>query len=87
MSNNKLECQIPVGGQMDTMNDSNSYANNSGLCGMPTEQPPVKLPETDDSWFSWQGAGIGYSVGFFAIIAIILFTECIGKLPSPRRSY
>ncbi|KAJ6944749.1 hypothetical protein NC652_009944 [Populus alba x Populus x berolinensis] len=30
------------------MNDSNSYANNSGLCGMPTEQPPVKLPETDE---------------------------------------
>ena len=33
---NKLEGQIPVGDLMDTMNDSNSYVNNSGFCGMPT---------------------------------------------------
>jgi Leucine-rich repeat (LRR) protein len=93
VSNNKLEGQIPVGGQMDTMNDPNSYANNSGLCGFQIllpcppdpEQPQVKQPEADDSWFSWQGAGIGYSVGFFATITIILVSGCISRLPPQNR--
>ncbi|KAB5572826.1 hypothetical protein DKX38_000020 [Salix brachista] len=91
VSNNKLEGKIPVGGQMDTMNDPDSYANNSGICGFqiqlpcPPEPTQVKLPEADDSWFSWQGAGIGYSVGFFATVTIILVSGCICRLPPQNR--
>jgi predicted MFS family arabinose efflux permease len=61
---------------MDTMDDPNFYANNSGLCGMqirvpcledlsPTIPPKVESKET---WFSWEGVWIGYAVGFFVAV-------------------
>ncbi|GMY16220.1 receptor-like protein 46 [Fagus crenata] len=73
VSNNKLTGKIPVGSQMDTMDDPNFYANNSGLCGMQIRVPcleylsPTKPPkvESKETWFSWEGVGIGYAVGFF----------------------
>ncbi|KAK6925763.1 hypothetical protein RJ641_007482 [Dillenia turbinata] len=34
LSNNELVGLIPVGGQRNTMNDPNNFANNSGLCGV-----------------------------------------------------
>jgi hypothetical protein len=76
VSNNKLTGKIPVGSQMDTMNDPNFYANNSGLCGMQIRVPcpeylsPTKPPkvESKERWFSWEGVGIGYAVGFFVAV-------------------
>jgi Leucine-rich repeat (LRR) protein len=76
VSNNKLTGKIPVGSQMDTMNDPNFYANNSGLCGMQIRVPcleylsPTKPPkvESKETWFSWEGVGIGYAVGFFVAV-------------------
>ena len=78
VSNNKLKGKIPEGSQMDTMNDPNSYANNSGLCGMQIQVPcsehllPTKPPEfkSKETWFSWEGVGIGYAVGFFVAVGI-----------------
>ncbi|KAL4618558.1 hypothetical protein ACB092_06G019500 [Castanea dentata] len=78
MNNNKLKGKIPEGSQMDTMNDPKSYANNSGLCGMQIQVPcskqllPTKPPElkSKETWFSWEGVGIGYAVGFFVAVGI-----------------
>ncbi|GMY16226.1 receptor-like protein 46 [Fagus crenata] len=75
-SNNKLTGKIPVGSQMDTMDDPNFYANNSGLCGMQIKVPclenlsPTYPPEVEskETWFSWEGVGIGYAVGFFVAV-------------------
>ncbi len=83
-----LKGKIPVGSQMDTMNDPNSYANNSGLCGMqiqvpcpedlsPTEPPEVVSKET---WFSWEGAGIGYAVGLLVAVGVLYLTEYLSLL-------
>ena len=33
VSNNKFTSKIPVGNQIDTINNPNFYANNCGLCG------------------------------------------------------
>ncbi|KAF6144618.1 hypothetical protein GIB67_006110 [Kingdonia uniflora] len=59
ISNNELIGQIPVGGQMGTLNDADSYANNSGLCGIQiqvsceesTEGGNEEIKE-DDPWVS-----------------------------------
>ncbi|KAJ4837601.1 hypothetical protein Tsubulata_040844, partial [Turnera subulata] len=90
ISNNKLEGEIPQGGQMDTMNDQSYYANNSGLCGMqirvmcPTAEAPAVPTEVDEIWFSWKAAGIGYSAAFFWSVAIIIFIGCVDKLLPPK---
>jgi len=68
---------------MDTMNNSNFFTNNSGLCGMqirvpwPEDMPPTKPPrvESKETWFSWKGAGIGYAFGFFIAVGIFYHTE------------
>ena len=83
VSNNKLIGKIPVGSQMDTMNDPKFYANNSGLCGMqirvpcPKDMSPTKPPrvESKEIWFSWEGVGIGYALGFFIAVGIFYHTE------------
>jgi hypothetical protein len=95
VSNNKLTGKIPVGSQMDTMNNPKFYANNSGLCGMqiqvpcledlpPTEPPKVKSKET---WFLWEGVGIGYAVGFFVAVGILYISGYFvpAKPPNYRR--
>lgn len=93
VSNNQLKGKIPVGGQMDTMNNPEYYANNSGLCGMqiqepcPTE-PPAKREEDENeaSFFHWEGVGIGYSAGFFLTVAIMFFTGYFRVSSSPIHS-
>ena len=79
VSNNKLTGKIPVGSQMDTMNNPKFYANNSGLCGMQNQVPCLEdLPPTKplevkskETWFSWEGVGIGYAIGFFVAVGIL----------------
>lgn len=80
VSNNMLSGKIPLGGQMNTMNDLRYFANNSGLCGM---QIMIKCPEdiipTDgseeeeekQSWILWEGAWVGFPIGFFITILIM----------------
>ena len=79
MSNNKLTGKIPVGGQMDTKNDPNFFANNSLLCGMQIQVPcleelsptkPLK-DENKERWFLWEGIVIGYSFGFIIAVGIL----------------
>lgn len=96
VSNNELIGKIPVGRQMDTMYDPNYYANNSGLCGMQIqvqcpEKPPSEEPQEDESeeesWFSWEGAAIGFPLGLFLSIAIICLTGyLVPKLNSHRKT-
>ncbi|TXG73066.1 hypothetical protein EZV62_001645 [Acer yangbiense] len=83
VSNNKLEGKIPVGGQMDTMNNPNYYANNTGFCGMqiqlpcPVEPPPPKPQEDENEeayWVSWQGVAIGYPISFLFTVVILWFS-------------
>ena len=88
VSNNVLTGKIPVGSQMDTMDDPTSYANNSGLCGMQiyvpcsVQEPSTlagKFPsdseqeEANGKWFLLAEAGFGYSVGFFLTVGIMYF--------------
>ncbi|XP_030928124.1 receptor-like protein 46 [Quercus lobata] len=83
VSNNKLAGRIPGGSQMDTMNDPNFYANNSGLCGMqirvpcPEDFSPTKPPkvESKERWFSWEGVGIGYAVSFIITVGILYLAK------------
>ncbi|KAH7838020.1 hypothetical protein Vadar_021112 [Vaccinium darrowii] len=93
VSNNELIGKIPVGGQMDTMNDPNYYANNSGLCGMQIqvqcpEKPPSEEPQEDESeeesWFSWEGAAIGFPLGLFLSKAIICLTGYLVPAKQPN---
>ena len=78
-----LKGKIPVGSQMDTMNDPNSYANSSGLCGMQIQVPcPEDLSPTEPSevvsketWFSLEGAGIGYAVGLLVAVGVLYLTK------------
>ncbi|KAL5563867.1 hypothetical protein UlMin_033614 [Ulmus minor] len=82
LSNNMLKGKIPLGGQMNTMADPASYANNSGLCGMQiyvacqdqeSPQPRAQQEQEEDDndkWFVWEGVGIGYSIGFFLTVGI-----------------
>ena len=58
------------------MDDPNFYANNSRLCGMQIQVPcleylsptkPLKV-KSKETWFSWEGVGIGYAVGFFVAV-------------------
>jgi hypothetical protein len=94
VSNNKLTGKIPIGRQMDTMNNPNFYANNSGLCGMqiqvlcpeelpvpPTKSAQVEIKET---WFSWQGVGIGYSIGFFLTVGSMYLNGYFVCAPPPN---
>ncbi|KAF2288220.1 hypothetical protein GH714_005146 [Hevea brasiliensis] len=89
LSNNKLEGRIPGGSQMDRMNDPNSYANNSGLCGMqiklPCEEIPskpkqvkekmVKKSKSSETWFSWKMVVIGYPFGFLSTILALYVSD------------
>ena len=83
VSNNKLTGKIPIGCQMDTMDDPSFYANNNGLCGMqirvpcPEDLPPTKPPrfKNKETWFSWEGLGIGYAIGFFVTVGILYLTN------------
>ena len=96
-SNNNLTGKIPVGRQMDTMNNPNFYANNSGLCRMqiqvlcpqdhrsPTElTKPIEI-ESKETWFSWEGMVIGYSVGLFVTIGSIYLNGYFDPTPPPNR--
>ena len=83
VNNNKLTGKIPIGNQMDTMDDPSSYANNSDLCGMQIrvpcheDSPPTKPPrvENKETWFSWEGLGIGYAISFFVTVGILYLTD------------
>ena len=87
VSNNKLAGRIPRGSQMDTMNDPNFFANNSGLCGMqirvlcPEDFPPTKVPpkppkvENKERWFSWEGVGIGYAISFIITVGVLYLAK------------
>ncbi|GMY16097.1 receptor-like protein 46 [Fagus crenata] len=94
VSKKKLTGKIPIGRQMDTMNNPNFYANNNGLCGMqiqvqcpeelavpPTKSAQVEIKET---WFSWQGVGIGYSIGFFLTVGSIYLNGHFICAPPPN---
>ncbi|KAF2323850.1 hypothetical protein GH714_000824 [Hevea brasiliensis] len=69
---------IPNGPQMDTLNDPNFYANNSGLCGMqikvpcdpeaPPKAKPAEKSESKEAWFSWEMAAIGFPSGFLSTV-------------------
>ncbi|KAJ8570338.1 hypothetical protein K7X08_037310 [Anisodus acutangulus] len=60
VSNNHLKDKIPIGGQMDTMDDPTYYANNSGLCGFqiqlncPDNKPPQVVEPVNESNESWE---------------------------------
>ncbi|GMY16219.1 receptor-like protein 46 [Fagus crenata] len=93
VSNNKLTGKIPRGSQMDTMNERNFYANNSGLCGMqikvpcPEELSPPDPPkdESKGTWFSWEGVWIGYLIGFFVVVGSLYLTGYFVPAPSSNR--
>ncbi|KAJ9153967.1 hypothetical protein P3X46_027349 [Hevea brasiliensis] len=78
LNNNKLTGHIPNGPQMDTLNDPNFYANNSGLCGMqikvpcdpeaPPKAKPAEKSESKEAWFSWEMAAIGFPSGFLSTV-------------------
>ena len=92
VSNNELTGKIPIGGQMDTMNDPNSFANNSGLCGMQIQVPcaeelsPTESPkdESKETLFLWKGVGIGYSFGFFIAVGILYHIGYFVPEPLPN---
>ena len=81
LSNNRLTGRIPNGPQMDTMIDPNSYANNSGLCGIEISVPcdkatqPKTATEEDDegdqTWISWEVAAIAYVLGFLSTVVAL----------------
>ncbi|KAK9048155.1 hypothetical protein SSX86_031396 [Deinandra increscens subsp. villosa] len=82
VSNNRLTGKIPTGPQMDTMNELNYFANNSGLCGMQIgvkcvgDIQPSHGPEVDDeklSWISWEGTWVGFPVGLFSSILFMAY--------------
>nr|POF07354.1 short-chain dehydrogenase reductase 5 [Quercus suber] len=82
VSNNKLTGKIPVGGQMETMNDPNFFANNGLLCGMHIRVPcleelsqtkPLK-DENKEKWLLWEGVVIGFSFGFIIAVGILYHT-------------
>ncbi|XP_030973944.1 receptor-like protein 46 [Quercus lobata] len=93
VNNNKLSGKIPVGSKMDTMDDPSSYTNNSELCGMQIQVPcpedlsPTKPPrvEKKEAWFSWEGMGIGYVIGFFVTVGILYLTNSF--LPTKPPNY
>ncbi|RWR88312.1 LRR receptor-like serine/threonine-protein kinase GSO1 [Cinnamomum micranthum f. kanehirae] len=94
LSNNNLEGQIPSGGQMDRMNDPNDFANNSGLCGVQIHvscsiaPPPESLNEEHhESWFSWEGAGVGFPLGLFSTLATIYFAGFLSLSPKQRKMH
>ncbi|CAN4113812.1 unnamed protein product [Withania somnifera] len=68
VSNNHLKGKIPVGGQMDTMDDPAYYAYNSGLCGFQIQN------ESKESWFAWEAMWIGLPFGFIVSMLVILLT-------------
>ncbi|OIT05229.1 lrr receptor-like serinethreonine-protein kinase erecta [Nicotiana attenuata] len=83
VSNNHLKGKIPVGGQMDTMDDPTYYANNSGLCGFQIQlhcpenkSPQAMEPENEskEPWFAWEAMWIGFPFGFLVSILVILLT-------------
>eukprot|EP00268_Persea_americana_P067150 TRINITY_DN92060_c0_g1_i1.p1 TRINITY_DN92060_c0_g1~~TRINITY_DN92060_c0_g1_i1.p1 ORF type:complete len:408 (-),score=49.91 TRINITY_DN92060_c0_g1_i1:182-1348(-) len=92
LSNNNLAGQIPSGGQMDRMNDPNDFANNSGLCGvqiyvscsMPSSLESLN-EEHHESWFSWEGAGIGFPLGLFSTLATIYFAGFLSLSPKQHK--
>ncbi|XP_058006794.1 receptor-like protein 46 [Hevea brasiliensis] len=98
LSNNKLKDRMPSGPQMDRMNDPNSYANNSGLCGtqikvscekVPSE-PKLKEEKTKKSnsweiWFSWEMAVIGYPSGFLSTVLVMYVVGYFNITPQPGR--
>ena len=91
-----LTGKIPIGGQMDTMADPGTYANNSGVCGMqihimcadqepPPPQEAGNFPgkdeeEDDEKLLLLGGAGIGYSVGFFLTVGFMYFYGYFGTM-------
>ncbi|KAF2295884.1 hypothetical protein GH714_034847 [Hevea brasiliensis] len=98
LSNNKLEGRIPSGPHMDRMNDPNSYANNSGLCGMQIKvscekvpsEPKLKEEKTKKSnsweiWFSWEMAVIGYPSGFLSTVLVMYVIGYFNITPQPGR--
>ncbi|XP_065622560.1 receptor-like protein 46 [Quercus suber] len=92
VSNNKLTGKIPIGSQMDTMDDPSFYANNSGLCRMQIrvpcleDLPPTKPPRVENkkTWFSWEGLGIGYAIGFFVTVGILYLTDSFVPTKPPN---
>ncbi|KAF2305598.1 hypothetical protein GH714_006950 [Hevea brasiliensis] len=99
LSNNKLTGSIPSGPQMDRMNNPNSYANNSGLCGMQIQVPCDKaFPEpkrekkpkesrSRETWFSWVMAGIGFPFGLLSTVLVFYVIGYFDVVPkcSQRR--
>ncbi|XP_050232905.1 receptor-like protein 46 [Mercurialis annua] len=96
LSNNKLKGRISSGPQMDRMNDPNSYANNTGLCGMqlrvpcdkPSPEPNPTEAETEveesknwETWFSWKMAVIGYPSGLLSTILVMYVSGYFNVTP------
>nr|XP_023916615.1 receptor-like protein 12 [Quercus suber] len=87
-----VESKIPIGSQMDTMDDPSFYANNSGLCRMQIrvpcleDLPPTKPPRVENkkTWFSWEGLGIGYAIGFFVTVGILYLTDSFVPTKPPN---
>ncbi|KAF2295893.1 hypothetical protein GH714_034961 [Hevea brasiliensis] len=98
LSNNKLKGHIPSGPQMDRINDPNSYANNSGLCGMQIKVSCEKVPSKPnlkeenpknskswEIWFSWEMAVIGYPSGFLSTILAMYVIGYFNVAPQPSK--
>ena len=74
------------------MNDPSFYANNNGLCEMQIQVPcpedllPTKPPgvENKETWFSWEGVGIGYTIGFFVTVGILYLTNSFVPTKPPN---
>ncbi|KAF2295892.1 hypothetical protein GH714_034941 [Hevea brasiliensis] len=83
---------------MDRMNDPNSYANNSGLCGMQIKVSCEKVPSKPnlkeenpknskswETWFSWEMAVIGYPSAFLSTILAMYVIGYFKVAPQPSK--
>lgn len=73
---------------MDTLDDPERYANNSGLCGnqidVPCQRdsPSMESPSiiAEEQWFSWEAAGIGYPFGVL-LTFVVGYIIAYSKIP------
>ncbi|WCJ33127.1 receptor like protein 46 [Euphorbia peplus] len=101
LRNNNLTGRIPSGPQMDRFNNPESYANNSGLCGMQIQvscdkETHGKKPEENGDeenvetwWFSWMMAGIGFPSGLISTVLVMYIIGFFNLAPKrhKRRYY
>ncbi|XP_077249065.1 receptor-like protein 46 [Tasmannia lanceolata] len=93
--NNRLTGHFPIGSQMNTLNNPDDYANNSGLCGMQIGLPCPMIPplelsptssqsEDKEPWFSWEAAAIGYAIGLILVVASAYFAGFLSTTNKPH---